>query len=219
MSHFIFLIRYYSRSTCTSAKFLKNQEGELLLESLMTYCREEDEETLELLYRTYKNKMFYTALKLLEDASESENIVHDTFLILAEHLEQISDVKNKKTWNYIVTILKNRCFDWMRKQKHYQYANDKENFNIEERLGEPENIFKNHLEAEVIAGEEQETLTKLIMNLTYPYKEVLYLQYYNELGSKEIGEILSLKPDNVRKIASRARKILKENMIEMGYGR
>ena len=26
------------------------------------------------------------------------------------------------------------------------------------------------------------------MNLKYPYKEVLYLQYYNELGSKEIGE-------------------------------
>ena len=219
MSHFIFLIRYYSRSTCTGAKFLKNQEGELLLESLMTYCREEDEETLELLYRTYKNKMFYTALKLLEDASETENIVHDTFLILAEHLEQIGDVRNKKTWNYIVTILKNRCFDWMRKQKHYQYADDKENFNIEEMLEKPENIFKNHLEAEVIAGEEQEILTKLIMNLKYPYKEVLYLQYYNELGSKEIGEILSMKPDNVRKIASRARKILKEKMIEMGYGR
>jgi len=62
-------------------------------------------------------------------------------------------------------------------------------------------------------------LIKLIMNLKYPYKEVLYLQYYNELGSKEIGEILSIKPDNVRKIASRARKILKEKMIEMGYGR
>lgn len=185
----------------------------------MTYCREEDEKTLELLYRTYKNKMFYTALKLLEDASEAENIVHDTFLILAEHLEQIGNVRNKKTWNYIVTILKNRCFDWMRKQKYYQYADDKENFDIEKRLDEQEDIFKNNLEAEIIAGEEQEILTKLIMNLKYPYKEVLYLQYYNELGSKEIAEILSMKPDNVRKIASRARKILKENMIEMGYGR
>ena len=165
----------------------------------MTYCKEEDGETLELLYRTYKNKMFYIALKLLEDSSEAENIVHDTFLILSEHLERIGDIKDKKTWNYIVTILKNRCFDWMRKQKYYKYTDDKENFNVEESLDAKENIFKNHLED--------------------PYKEVLYLQYYNELGSKEIGEILSIKPDNVRKIASRARKILKEKMIEMGYGR
>ena len=154
-----------------------------MLGSLMTYCKEEDGETLELLYRTYKNKMFYIALKLLEDSSEAENIVHDTFLILSEHLERIGDIKDKKTWNYIVTIL------------------------------------KNHLEEEIIIREKQELLIKLIMNLKYPYKEVLYLQYYNELGSKEIGEILSIKPDNVRKIASRARKILKEKMIEMGYGR
>ena len=161
----------------------------------MTYCKEEDGETLELLYRTYKNKMFYIALKLLEDSSEAENIVHDTFLILSEHLERIGDIKDKKTWNYIVTILKNRCLD------------------------AKENIFKNHLEEEIIIREKQELLIKLIMNLKYPYKEVLYLQYYNELGSKEIGEILSIKPDNVRKIASRARKILKEKMREMGYGR
>ena len=190
-----------------------------MLGSLMTYCKEEDGETLELLYRTYKNKMFYIALKLLEDSSEAENIVHDTFLILSEHLEQIGNIKDKKTWNYIVTTLKNRCFDWMRKQKYYKYADDKENFNVEESLDAKENIFKNHLEEEIIIREKQELLIKLIMNLKYPYKEVLYLQYYNELGSKEIGEILSIKPDNVRKIASRARKILKEKMIEMGYGR
>lgn len=107
----------------------------------------------------------------------------------------------------------------MRKQKYYKYADDKENFNVEESLDAKENIFKNHLEEEIIIREKQELLIKLIMNLKYPYKEVLYLQYYNELGSKEIGEILSIKPDNVRKIASRARKILKEKMIEMGYGR
>ena len=81
-----------------------------MLGSLLTYCKEEDGETLELLYRTYKNKMFYIALKLLEDSSEAENIVHDTFLILSEHLERIGNIKDKKTWNYIVTILKNRCF-------------------------------------------------------------------------------------------------------------
>lgn len=107
----------------------------------------------------------------------------------------------------------------MRKQNHYQYAGDKENFNVEESLDAKENLFENHLEEKIIIREKQEILIKLIMNLKYPYKEVLYLQYYNELGSKEIGEILSIKPDNVRKIASRARKILKERMIEMGYGR
>lgn len=183
----------------------------------MTYCREENREVLEQLYRAYKDRMFYTALKILGDAPEAENIVHDTFLTLAENLERIDGVNNKRTWNYIVTILKNKCFDWLRKQKHYQYEDEMSGGG--KMAGEEGDIFKNHLEEDVIAGEEQEILTKLIMNLKYPYKEILYLQYYNEMGSREIGEILSLSPENVRQIASRARKILKEKMIEMGYGK
>lgn len=188
-----------------------------MLESLMTYYREEDEEILEQLYNTYKDSLFYTALKILRDAPEAENIVHDTFLILAENLERIDEVKDKKTWNYIVTILKNGCFDWLRKRKHYQYMEESETFGISEGVDKKEDIFKNHLEEDVIAGEEQEILMNLIMNLKYPYKEILYLQYYNEMGSREIGKILALSPENVRQIARRARKILKEKMIEMGY--
>lgn len=192
-------------------------EVKILLGSLMAYCREEDGEFLEQLYRLYKDRMFYTALKILGDAPEAENVVHDTFLILAENLERIDGVNNKKTWNYIVTILKNKCFDWLRKQKHYQYADEMDDSG--KREGKTGDIFKNDLEEEIIAGEEQEILMKLIINLRYPYKEVLYLQYYNEMGSREIGEILSISPENVRQIASRARKILKEKMIEMGYGK
>lgn len=183
----------------------------------MTYCREEDGEFLEQLYRVYKDRMFYTALKILEDAPEAENVVHDTFLILAENLERINGVNEKRTWNYIVTILKNTCFDWLRKQKHYQYADEDEQAGSGKREGKTGDIFKNDLEEKIIAGEEQEILMKLIVNLRYPYKEVLYLQYYNEMGSREIGEILSISPENVRQIASRARKKLKEKMIEMGY--
>ena len=182
----------------------------------MIYCSEVDGEILEQLYRVYKDRMFYTALKILGDAPEAENMVHDTFLILAENLERIDGVNTKRTWNYIVTILKNNCFDWLRKQKHYPYADEDEMSGSGKRA--EGNIFKNHLEEDVIAGEEQEILTKLIMNLKYPYKEILYLQYYNEMGSREIGKVLSLSPENVRQIDSRARKILKEKMIEMGYG-
>lgn len=188
-----------------------------MLGSLMAYCREEDGELLEQLYCLYKDRMFYTALKILGDAPEAENVVHDTFLILAENLERIDGVNNKKTWNYIVTILKNKCFDWLRKQKHYQYEDEMSGSG--KREGKTGDIFKNDLEEEIIAGEEQETLMKLITNLRYPYKEVLYLQYYNEMGSREIGEILSISPENIRQIASRARKKLKEKMIEMGYGK
>ena len=39
----------------------------------MTYCKEEDGETLELLYRTYKNKMFYQELNYKKFINQAMN--------------------------------------------------------------------------------------------------------------------------------------------------
>lgn len=60
-------------------------------------------------------------------------------------------------------------------------------------------------------------LAYLVENLKYPYKEVICLQYYNKMNSKEIGKILEMTPENVRKIASRARNQLKNTLLEKGY--
>ncbi len=49
----------------------------------------------------------------------------------------------------------------MRKQKYYKYTDDKENFNVEESLDAKENIFKNHLEEEIIIREKTGTIDKV----------------------------------------------------------
>ena len=50
-----------------------------------------------------------------------------------------------------------------------------------------------------------------------PYKEVLYLKYYNEMNLREIAEDLQMNYDNVRQILVRGRKKLKEKMKESRY--
>ena len=51
--------------------------------------------------------------------------------------------------------------------------------------------------------------------MKYPYKEVLYLRYYNELSYDEIATVLNTTADNVRHISYRARKKL-EDKLEKG---
>lgn len=68
----------------------------------------------------------------------------------------------------------------VRKQKYYKYADDKENFNVEESLDAKENIFKNHLEEEIIIREKQELLIKLIMNLKF----ISYIANTERISSK-----------------------------------
>ena len=55
------------------------------------------------------------------------------------------------------------------------------------------------LESQLIKEEAGAFLNTLIRGLKYPYKEVIYLQYYDGLNSREIAEILGISPANVRK--------------------
>lgn len=73
------------------------------------------------------------------------------------------------------------------------------------------------IEGRIINKERDRQLNSLIHKMRYPYKEVLYLRYYNECKPGEIADLLQLKPEYVRQIAKRAKEQLKKKMKEMGY--
>lgn len=162
---------------------------------------------LERLYYEYRERMLYVAFSVLKDKQEAENMVHDTFLALMDHLDQIDEAECHRTWNYIVTILKHKCFNRQKRQKRIDY--------LDEDGSEPADLFDmtERLEKQEVA----EVLAEEIQKLKYPYKEVLYLYYYNEMKSKEIGQLLGLSAENVRQIMKRAKDRLKKRLLERGY--
>lgn len=160
------------------------------------------------IYENYLQKMQFVAESILNDSSEAENIVHDTFLVIIDNLNKIDEADCHKTWNYIVTILKNRCFNVLKRNKKIVYLDDYTIFN--------EKIGKTNEEA-MIEKESVSCMVELIRNMKSPYKEVLYLKYYNEMNLREIAEDLQMNYDNVRQILVKGRKKLKEKMKESGY--
>ena len=160
------------------------------------------------IYENYLQKMQFVAESILNDSSEAENIVHDTFLVIIDNLNKIAEEDCHHKWNYIVTILKNRCFNVLKRNKKIVYLDDYTIFN--------EKIGKTNEEA-MIEKESVSCMVELIRNMKSPYKEVLYLKYYNEMNLREIAEDLQMNYDNVRQILVRGRKKLKEKMKESGY--
>lgn len=176
---------------------------------LMLLDSEDERQKFKEIYITYRMRLQYVAFSILKDSNEAESMVHDTFLALIENLDKIDEIECNRTWNYIVTILKNKCFNYLKKQKRYDVVED-------EKLG----VFVEDTEdvaSEILQNEKINVLSKCIQQLKYPYKEVIYLQYYNELSSKEIGKILGMSAENVRQISKRAKTHLKEILVKMGY--
>lgn len=166
---------------------------------------EEDSVKFEKLYHAYKQKLYYVAFNILKDEQEAENMVHDTYVTIIEILDNIEETESHKTWNYIVTILKNKCFNFLKASKRMSYMEEM-----------PESSSQFNTEKEVIRKETSFILAEALVKLEYPDKEILYLTYYNGLRSKEIGKILGLSSDNVRQRIKRAKKKLRKVLTERG---
>ncbi|GAA3648489.1 RNA polymerase sigma factor [Asaccharospora irregularis] len=178
----------------------------ILLQLLET---EEEKSKFEKLYYAYRDKMFFVANSILRNHSDAEDVVYDSFKIIIEHFEKIEDVSGQKTWNFIVTIVKNKSINLYNYKKNHTKIEYQDNIEIHFR-------FSESMELMIEKKEISNLLSELVKQLPHPYKDVLYLQYYNELKGIEIASILDKTPDNIRQISRRAKKLLEKELANRG---
>lgn len=169
---------------------------------------EEEKEFFKLIYEKHRNEMYYTALGILKNQADAEDIVHETFLTLTKHLDKIIDQEPHKVWSYIITTVKHKSYN-LHKRKKIQETGGLEEW----QAGE---IFEKGPEVLTVEAELQETMKGLLRELKTPYREVLELQYYHELSVQEIAEEMGKTPDNIRHISMRAKKKLQSALEERG---
>lgn len=64
---------------------------------LAAISSDEDKSKFELIYRQYRNLMYYAANQILHNSSDAEDVVHQAFLKIVEILDTISE--NKESQN------------------------------------------------------------------------------------------------------------------------
>lgn len=161
------------------------------------------------LYEMYSQPLYRAALSILKDNAAAEDMVHETFLTLINYIDRVTDKDPVRAWNYLLAILRHLCFD-ARTERKTELPHDME-------TDFAWTVSDIDIEKDYIGQELGELLQDLILELDYPHQDVLFLQYYYDMNSREIGEALHLKPENVRQIARRAREQLKKKLAERGY--
>ena len=104
-----------------------------------------------------------------------------------------------RAWLY--RVARNLTFNLLKKDKRRADAS------VESHYGEGEEPL-----AKLIRDEEYRQLYEAIAALASPKQEVWVMQYFSRLRVKEIAVIMHISPENVRVIASRARKELRTYM-------
>lgn len=180
-----------------------------MFQNLLMSCNEEERQLFEQLYKGHRDEMYYTAYVILENVHDAEDVVQESFIAVLANLDKVKGNTPERSWNYIVTIVKNKAYNLYKKKKR----------RMEEELIEwgTEELLDMDLETRVLERRLKEILAKLVKQLPDTYRDVMVLQYYYGLEYGEIARTMDTTPDNVRHISMRAKRKLKSMMIEHGY--
>ena len=160
-----------------------------------------DNRLLEQMYEAYYHELYIYVYSICKNHQAAEDILQDTFLKAILSLPQGHG--NMRAWLY--RVARNLALNQIKKNK-----------------------LTSKTDLTEAAQEEEEPLSKLIRTETYqllyegieklpnPKKEILVMQYFGRLRVKEIAAILQISPENVRVIANRARRELRNYMEERG---
>jgi len=172
----------------------------------------DDEKTrtkLEDIYIHYHKDLFVTSYSILKDYQEAEDVVQKMILKLHNNLDKISEIKCKKTRAYLVTIVRNLCYDAYNRKKGiiFMPLDEKYNLGVEDEIS---------LDEYVINNENSKEMATYLSDLHRPYADVIMLKFYHDLTIPEIANILNITENNVSVRINRALKALKNIFVERG---
>ena len=76
---------------------------------------DEEKDTITRLYKTYKKFLFSISMSILNNYADAEDAVHETFVRIIKNLSKIKDVESTKTKSFVAIIVRNICYDMLRK--------------------------------------------------------------------------------------------------------
>ena len=167
----------------------------------------DNQKLLESIYKHYCGLVYSIAKDMIGNDADAEDVVQETFFRISRNISHISGI-NSKTKGYVIITARSAAVDLFRKNKRNAVVDSFED--IEELQPDASDI-----ESDFITKQEKKVLCEALMRLPSIYKEVLILKYYESLKNGEIGKILSISKETVKKRIQRGlarlRKELEKN--------
>ena len=164
----------------------------------------------------YATKAYQTALGLLGNHLDAEEVVQDAFVKVHKNLEKFRGDSSFSTWLYrIVTNLSRNRYHWNRRRgagvnvsisDRGQYNNELSDMEISDDRLEPDLLLE-RMELET-------TLLDALKTLPEKLREVIVLRHMEEISYQEMADLLGCELGTVKSRLARARKALKMKFIQ-----
>lgn len=147
--------------------------------------------------------MYRFALRMLADEQDAKDVVQDVMLKIWSKREEMHLYRNMEAW--CMTITKNMCLDRFRLNHRRAMQPLEDHFEISDQAESPQNIAE--------TNDMMKRIREIINGLPEKQKMAVQLRDIEGYAYQEIVEILEMDMNQVKVNLFRARKTLKEKLI------
>ncbi len=166
-------------------------------------------EAFETLVLPAKNKLYRFALRLMGDQEEAKDIVQEVMIKVWKRRDGLEDLNNAEAW--CMQITRNMCFDKLKSKAYQTSVSMPDNWQVTDDQETPDGKTEKK--------DIMKQIHQFISALPDKQKLVIQLRDIEGLSYKEIGDALQIDLNQVKVNLFRARKAVRENLININaYG-
>ena len=168
------------------------------IDQLLPLCKEKDQRAQLEVYQRYHLAMYHSALRIVRNPVDAEDIMHEGFLTAFDKLVQYKGENKFGGWLKQIVIRKALSFV-QKKEKAIHYSLN-------------EAVLTDTTTTEDNNNKQHKQLQQGLDQLNPRYRNVLILMYFEGYDYEEISSILDLSYGNCRTLVSRAKDQLKQKI-------
>ena len=170
------------------------------IDQLVQLCIKKDESAQMEVYKRYHLAMYHSAIRIVKNPVDAEDVMHESFLTAFEKLSQYKGESKFGGWLKQITLRKALQFCEKRNiSKTSTYEEDK--------------YFAKEEATQSEKDKESQQLQKALNELRPRYRNALVLMYFEGYDYEELSNILKISYGNCRTLISRAKEQLKQKIV------
>lgn len=173
--------------------------------NLINSCKNGDHKAYEELFMLYSKTMFNTALRILKNQDEAEDVTQEAFIKAYYKINQFDYQATFGAW--LKKIVVNQALDHLRKESKWTMS----------EIGDEQIPAESVIDWEDI-DLRVELVKKALKNLPSGFRTVASLYLFEGYEHKEIAEILSISENTSKSQFHRAKKKIKDFIKEYEKG-
>jgi RNA polymerase sigma-70 factor (ECF subfamily) len=147
-----------------------------------------NQSSLEKLIHRHKNRIFAYILMIVKEKELAEDLFQDTFIKVINTIRSGSYKEEGKFIQWAMRIAHNLIIDHFRKSKRIPTIENRDDFDIFEKVRIP----VESIEERIITEQIHKDVKKLIDYLPKEQREVLVMRHYGDMSFKDIAEVTNV---------------------------